>query len=98
MASEDMKTGESAVSTIMNLAKQAKFAREGVKAPSYAILKILQVSRHGGVAGRVSLFLFLRNFDFICIVWCSVWLLRKFRSCPAVAPLERLKILLQVKI
>lgn len=53
MASEDVKTTESAVSTIVNLAEEAKIAREGVKAPSHAILSICKSLVAGGVAGGV---------------------------------------------
>ncbi|CAN1744432.1 Mitochondrial adenine nucleotide transporter ADNT1 [Linum perenne] len=68
MASEDVKTsGEAAVSTIVNLAEEAKLAREGVKTQGPAFLSICKSLVAGG------------------------------ESCTAVAPLERLKILLQVQ-
>ena len=53
MASEDVKTSESAVSSIVNLAEEAKLAREGVKAPGPALLSICKSLVAGGVAGGV---------------------------------------------
>lgn len=54
MASEDVKQrGEAAVSTIVNLAGEAKAATEGVKSPSHALLTISKSLAAGGIAGGV---------------------------------------------
>ncbi|KAG5579431.1 hypothetical protein H5410_050058 [Solanum commersonii] len=72
MASEDVKAArDSAVEKIVNLAEEAKLAREEIKPTSHAVLSICKSLVAGGVAGGV--------------------------SRTAVAPLERLKILLQVQ-
>ena len=56
MASEDVKTSKSAVSTIVNLAEEAKLAREGVvKAHSQAVLSICKSLVAGGVAEGLSI-------------------------------------------
>ena len=67
MASEDAvskTTGESAVSTIVNLAEEAKLASEGVKAPSHALVSICKSLIAGGVAGGVWVFI----FPFLCLL------------------------------
>ncbi|THF99134.1 hypothetical protein TEA_027881 [Camellia sinensis var. sinensis] len=107
MASEDVvaKTSETAVSTIVNLAEEAKIAREGVKAPSHALLSICKSLVAGGVAGGVSvLTLLFPNFcrfqfhrNVVEHVFRSLLVLLIESSRSAVAPLERLKILLQVQ-
>lgn len=54
MASEDVKSGETAVSRIVNLAEEAKIRSEGVKAPTeIAWLTITKSLLAGGVAGGV---------------------------------------------
>ena len=67
MASEDVvgKTGETAVTRIVNLAEEARIAREGVKAPrEFDWLTITKSLIAGGVAGGVLVldsFLLFRN-------------------------------------
>ncbi|MCD7450494.1 Mitochondrial adenine nucleotide transporter adnt1 [Datura stramonium] len=79
MASEDVKAArDSAVEKIVNLAEEAKLAREEIKPTSHAVLSICKSLVAGGVAGE-------RPSSPSC------------RSRTAVAPLERLKILLQVQ-
>ena len=53
MASEEVKTSESAASTIVNLSEEAKLVREGVKTPGPALLSICKSLFAGGVAGGV---------------------------------------------
>ncbi|ONM26189.1 Mitochondrial adenine nucleotide transporter ADNT1 [Zea mays] len=57
MASEDVvgkSRGDTAVTTIVNLAEEAKLAREGVKAPGHQILTICKSLVAGGSAGGVN--------------------------------------------
>uniref|UniRef100_A0A804UCV0 Uncharacterized protein n=1 Tax=Zea mays TaxID=4577 RepID=A0A804UCV0_MAIZE len=57
MASKDVvgkSRGDTAVTTIVNLAEEAKLAREGVKAPGHQILTICKSLIAGGLAGRVN--------------------------------------------
>lgn len=51
MASEDVKTSESAVSKIVNLAEEAKLAREEIRPNRLALLGICKSLVAGGVAG-----------------------------------------------
>ncbi|KAF2291221.1 hypothetical protein GH714_020727 [Hevea brasiliensis] len=100
MASEDVKTSEAAVTTIVSLAEEAKLAREGVKARAMLFLVSASLSLLGvlPVECEFSFFLFLvvcllpgiinhALLEMNVILW----------SRTAVAPLERLKILLQVQ-
>ncbi|KAL9250825.1 Mitochondrial adenine nucleotide transporter ADNT1-like protein [Drosera capensis] len=105
MASEDVNTttSEAAVSRIVNLAEEAKLAREGVKAPGYAVFERFTEKWRN--------FATLRRLDsiFVCIVCYTVddensfgvsrhvrlRIGEKSGSQTAVAPLERMKILLQ---
>lgn len=65
MASVDVKTGESAVTKIVNL-EEAKLAREGVvKSPNYAIGSICKSLVAGGVAGGVSVPFLISYFIFL---------------------------------
>lgn len=72
MASEDVKPSESAVSTIVNLAEEAKMAREGVvKAPSLAVLSVCKSLVAGGVAGGVWVLDFSTSRVFVSLEWSS---------------------------
>ena len=53
MASEDVKTSESAVSKIVNLAEEAKLAKEEIKPTKYQVYSICKSLVAGGVAGGV---------------------------------------------
>ncbi|KAJ1413791.1 Mitochondrial carrier protein [Sesbania bispinosa] len=92
---------------IVNLAEEAKLAREGVKAPSYAFTSICKSLVAGGVAGGVTNTNVISrksfSFDFHVPLVSSdrIKVSENFDACcgsrTAVAPLERLKILLQVQ-
>ena len=70
MASEDVKQrGEAAVSTIVNLAGEAKAATEGVKPPSYALASIAKSLAAGGIAGGVYVACFVLFLIFILVVF-----------------------------
>lgn len=53
MASEDVKTSESAVSKIVNFAEEAKLAKEEIKPTKYQVYSICKSLVAGGVAGGV---------------------------------------------
>lgn len=53
MASEDVKTSDSAVSKIVNLAEEAKLAKEEIKPSKHQIYSICKSLVAGGVAGGV---------------------------------------------
>ncbi|XBH80701.1 hypothetical protein VPH35_106392 [Triticum aestivum] len=58
MASEDVvgkSRGGTAINTIVNLAEEAKLAREGVKGPGHQVLTVCKSLFAGGVAGGLSL-------------------------------------------
>ncbi|KAM7463862.1 hypothetical protein LguiA_031983 [Lonicera macranthoides] len=75
MASEDLKTSEIAVLSIVNLAKEAKIAGEGVEVPSLlALLSICKSLIAGGVSVH-TLFSFvylfsIKSFVKLCL-FCS---------------------------
>ncbi|KAL2536355.1 Solute carrier family 25 (Mitochondrial phosphate transporter) [Forsythia ovata] len=53
MASEDVKTSKSAVSKIVNLAEEAKLAKEEIKPTKYQVYSVCKSLIAGGVAGGV---------------------------------------------
>lgn len=53
MASEDVKTRESAVSQIVNLAEEAKLAKDDIKPSRNQVYSICKSLMAGGVAGGV---------------------------------------------
>lgn len=72
MASEDVKQrGEAAaVTTIVNLAEEAKAATEGVKSPKNALLSISKSLAAGGIAGGLYVFLSLSSVSSLLV---SFW-------------------------
>ena len=89
MASEDVvgKRSESAVSTIVNLAEEAKIASEGVKAPTrLALLSICKSLVAGGVAGGVlvhslSLSVLFMAIPFLSVYLCACYLIDSLICC-----------------
>lgn len=69
MASEDVKTSESAVSKIVNLAEEAKLAKEEIKPTKYQVYSICKSLIAGGVAGGVWV-PYLLSIVYFC--WCEV--------------------------
>lgn len=53
MASEDVKTRDSAVSKIVNLAEEAKLAKDEIKPSKYKVYSICKSLAAGGIAGGV---------------------------------------------
>lgn len=53
MASEDVKTSESAVSKIVNFAEEAKLSKEDIKPIKSQVFSICKSLVAGGVAGGV---------------------------------------------